>query len=468
MKKRIIAVFLAFSVLVGSLSITKRASAVAGALGTGLTIFVIAWEILDIMTKGEEPGMIVFIRTLLEEGEDFITNPENPVRQTFADLWDEYGVAFDNVSDALLDMYNNGELTIKNGQAQLTYDQYLQLFNIAYSFVPNIGIEFNTSYYYFAFEYSLGSSLPILTLPVNDVYYKSSYGQSYSLIFYDNKKVVFSDTYVQFYENSSGIGFNSKYLNSNNESGLTQPFSFHYLGTTEAAVDLNYRISFKSLSSFSFKWYSFGDITRDIPVNYCYVLSDGVLSRQPVTAVDVSGCNTAIVSSTGDYPSFLQSISSATVTDTVACLLPARVLSSVLYQWVICVITVLSNTKIKFAVFVGTMSRFFLIAPVSVYPIICLNSFFKILNHAPGSIVYILICSAILSLLIILQTAAIWRHFGLFSVIATFKLLKCIYILHLISNCPDLDFILIAICLRLKVRHLFDKSPNTAKAHCKR
>lgn len=320
MKNRIIAVFLAFAVLVGVFSIPKRARAAAAAV-TIVSIGVLAWEILDIMIKGEEPAIIVGIREVLESGVDALTNPDSYFQQTYGDFWNDFGGGYDAVYNKVLEMYEDGDIVIKNGAVELSYSQYKELFDITYNYLPNIGFEFTTSYNYFAFSYTPGTFLPVLSLPVNDMYFKNG-GQTYGLFFYNDSKAVFSDIFFGFSPNNDrydGIAMRlSNSFATSNTGWFFQNFSENELDHE------NWRFSYSSLSAFVGKWY----IERTFSSSNCFVFENGHLSYQPISSVDVTDCSASIISTGSDYAAFLQSISSVASTDSVASVLDD--LSSVL------------------------------------------------------------------------------------------------------------------------------------------
>lgn len=318
MKNRIIAVFLAFTVLLGSLSITKRAHGIA-AVGWIITIGIAAWECLDIMIKGEEPAIIDAIRTLIEEGVDALTNPDSHFQQTYGAFWKDYGESWGQVNVKLTEWYENGDLPFKNGGFELTYSQFKELYNITYSYVPNIGVEFTTPYNYFAFSYTPGSYLTATSLPVNDIYFKSSSGQSYALIYYNEQRVVFVDQFFNFRESDlrfygSGSLLYSTFDKSNN--GL------QFSNLSDKDIDhTKHSFGYSSLSTFIFSWFPLNSsdrFERSSSSSFCFVYEDGTLTYQPISSLDLTGFNTAIVSSVGSYGTFLQSITSATSIDPVS------------------------------------------------------------------------------------------------------------------------------------------------------
>lgn len=313
MKKRIISVFLAFAVLVGVFSAPKRAHAAAAGAVAIVSLGVLAWEILDIIIKGEEPAIIVGIRTLMESGVDALTNPDSYFQQTYGDFWKDFGNGYEAIYNSVLEMYENGDIVIKNGEVKLTYDQFYELFDVAYSFVDSFGVDFDTSYSYFAFNYSPGTYLPCAMLPKNDMLYLSNEGESYCLIYYDDNRLIFSGIYFIWKPDSSikdQYGFFAYTLSSDffktnvNSTG----FSAATVQTDKPSV------AYISISSIDLihRW----NVTSNY--QYCFVFDNGNLTYTPVSAVDISGCKTAIVSTIGNFGDFLKSLQSVKFVDTVA------------------------------------------------------------------------------------------------------------------------------------------------------
>lgn len=332
MKNRIIAVFLAFIVLVGSLSITKRAYAVPAALGVGYSIFVVALELLDLMIKGEEPGIVQAIRSGIEVGQEafengvdslehileIVSDPDSPYQQTYSSFWDDFGSGFEAILYQVQEWYENGEIIIENGYIKFSYDQYKDLYDITYSFVPNIGVEFTTPYHYFAFSYTPGSKLPFLNLPSIDYYYYyyfSSEGQSYALCFYDDDKVVFADNYAIYRNLNDYINSMSRCLNSYYNWFNT---GYSEIADSEIYFSGKYSFGYTSLSQIDFFYSVYNDHELHFTSTNCFVFENGLMTYKPISSVDLTGCSSAIVSSTGDYGAFLQSISAATSVDPVA------------------------------------------------------------------------------------------------------------------------------------------------------
>lgn len=321
MKKRIIAFFLAFTVFVGVFSVPKRARAAAAGAVAIVSIGVLAWEILDIMIKGEEPAIIVGIRTLIESGVDALTNPDSYFQQTYGDFWKDFGGGYEAIYSQVLEMYENGEISISNGRVDLTYEQYLELYKTTLNYVSDFGLNFTTPYSFFGFDYSLGYPAPILGMPSNDIFVYSSEGESYFLCFYNDNKAVFADNYIVIRKDLSTSWdclISGRYLYSDYDYN-TNGFGFTVWKEDLDRILVDFYYS--SLSELVFLWHPAGstnDFTTTCPAYGCFVFENGEMTYSPVSSVDVSGCHVAIVSTTGDYGAFLQSISGISTSEPVA------------------------------------------------------------------------------------------------------------------------------------------------------
>lgn len=318
MKKRIISLFLAFAVLIGVFSVPKRAHAAGAALATaGVSIGLMVWQLFDIMIKGEQPWIVEAATVFIESGIDGLTNPDSHFQQTYGYLWKDWGGAFDAVYNKALEMYENGEITISNGKIDLTYDQYKNFFDLTYNTLPNIGIEFSTLYEYTAYSYTPGVYLSIADLPTSDYLYSSN-GQSYALIYYNSSKVYFSDIALLkgVVPNSPNFRVQAiRYSSSFDPSGLNFMF-YNYSNNDLKSSECEF--AYASLSTFFGKYIDFGYLyERNFSSEYCFVFENGQISYQSISTADLGGYKTAIISTTGAYGDFLQSINSVTTSESL-------------------------------------------------------------------------------------------------------------------------------------------------------
>lgn len=318
MKKRIISVFLAFCVFIGTFSVSRRSHAAGTTAVTAVVAMsLVVWQLFDIIIKGEEPAIIVVIREILEGGIDAFTNPDSYFQQTYVDFWREIDEAYYACFDKLWEMYENGEISISNGKIYLTYDQYKYFYDLTYNILPNIGIEFSTSYDYTAYSYNPGLYLSAADLPISDYLYSSN-GQSYALIYYNSSKVYFSDIVLLkgVVPNSPNFRVQAiRFSSSFDPSGLNFML-YNYSNNDLKSSECEF--AYASLSTFFGKYIDFGHLyERDFSSEYCFVFENGQISYQSISTADLGGCKTAIISTTGAYGDFLQSITSATSSESL-------------------------------------------------------------------------------------------------------------------------------------------------------
>lgn len=320
MKKRIIAVFLALCIFAGVFSVSKRAHAAgATAVSAVVAIGLVAWELLDLMIKGEEPGIVVAMREFIESGVDGLTNPDSAFQQNYSWLWEDYGGVYEVITNIVTEMYENGEIAIKNGKIDLTYDQFQYLYSSAYSVIDTVGLKFSTPYDYTLLNYHIGSYVPIFGLPADNSYFYSDAGQGYCLCYYDDEKIVFSPFFAyskRFSSSSLGLGFASRlYYNS---SFQWRAVGYNTTGTDSYIISFNYKFCYHDLGDYSVKYEKYDNTEEEyFDAENCFVVSGGVLSYASISSVDVSGMKTALVSTTGDIESFIKSITSSETFDSV-------------------------------------------------------------------------------------------------------------------------------------------------------
>lgn len=318
MKKRILAVFLAFCVFIGSFSVSRRSHAAgAAAVSAVVSIGIVAWELLDLMIKGEEPGIVVAMREITESGIDALTNPDSYFQQNYSWLWDTYGPAYESVYNNVLQMYENGEINIKNGKIDLTYEQFQFLYSSAYSVVDTVGLKFTTSYDYTLLNYHIGDYVPIFGLPASNSYFYSDTGQGYCLCYYDDEKIVFSPFFAYSKRfSSSSLGFASRLFY--NSSFQWRSVGFNAAASESSIISYNYNFCYHDLGDYSVKYEKYDNTEHEYFSNEnCFVVIGGVLSYDSISSVDFSGMKTALVSTTGDIESFIKSITSTETFDTV-------------------------------------------------------------------------------------------------------------------------------------------------------
>lgn len=318
MKKRIISVFLAFCVFAGVFSVSKRTYAAGAATATAIfSIGLVAFQLLNLIIKGEQPWIVEAMTVFVESGIDGLTNPDSYFQQTYAKAWKDFGGGYEAIYSQLLEMFENGEINIKNGKIELTYEQFHSLYSSAYSVVDTVGLKFTTSYDYTLLNYHTGDYVPIFGLPAINSYFYSDTGQGYCLCYYDDEKIVFSPffAYSKRYSSSS-LGFASRLFY--NSSFQWYSVGFNAANSESSIISYNYNFCYHDLGNYSVKYVISENSEHEYFSNEnCFVVFGGVLSYDSISSVDVSGMKTALVSTTGDIESFIKSITSSETFETV-------------------------------------------------------------------------------------------------------------------------------------------------------
>lgn len=293
--------------MVGSSFISKRAHA-AAAVTAGVSIFVFAWELIDLMT-GKDDACIAAIQTVIENGVDGLTNPESPFQQNFNDFWVEWESGFETICESLSSMSENGEIDLSTDNIKISYQQYLNLCNQVSSIIKIPTIDLTCGYDYKFIKADLSVPIALKNLPIISEYFYST-GQTYSPIWYNKDTIVFPCWYLLFkstltdndnefhYNTLSGI-FNNTYF-----SGLTTSSNLSYIFT-------NLLPSFYSPSPSSLQTDFFlnNNLHEQIgSFDSCFVFSNGTLSYESISSVDTSEMQSGLITTQSDYSAFLQSL----------------------------------------------------------------------------------------------------------------------------------------------------------------
>lgn len=313
MKNRIIALLLVLSVLCGSISCAKRANA-APAVAVGvIEIGIVAWELLDLMIKGEEPAIAVAIRTCIEEGVDAFTNPESPFRQGWKSFWDNWGAGWENICDTIAGWFGAGKVTLTEDEKLIiSYEQYLELCSQVIR-VSSSSLSFTSGYNYVFLSADLSLPISLKNLPRITEYFEFG-RQSYTTVFFDKDTVVFPAWYTAFgKEMPSECGFSFGFYKILTDPILTGEY---LLGIDSGINDVNdfldeWKPSFYcpgiNFGQFSRVFWELDEVYTDF--DFCFVFSNGTLTQKPVSAVDIAGMQSGILTTTGDFFGFLDTLS---------------------------------------------------------------------------------------------------------------------------------------------------------------
>lgn len=324
MKKRIVAVLLSLSIFCCSLSCGKRAYAEPVTVIGGLALFSLAASLLGLMT-GQFDTIAQLIGDAIESGVDVFTNPDSWFQENWTTGANQLPpstalFAFEQIRNTVEGWFNNGELKVENGQIKLTYDQFHSLYGQVVNSISNLDVEFETDYDYLFLDVDLSKTFAGTDLPLINGFYNTSNGQSYSPVFFNDNKIIFSDTF--FYFSGRGAAYlvgmyhvNSDYTVSSYSNGKLDMYSGPYTDKPfEFIKDHQYYFYFPSLSAFSMSFIEYpGQISSESKTYHfsssnCYVYDNGTLTKKPVSEVDTSGMRTGLVTTTGAFGDFLKSI----------------------------------------------------------------------------------------------------------------------------------------------------------------
>lgn len=205
MKKRIIAIFLSVSVLCFSLICgTLRASAATP--GSGLfQIALLAWQLIGVSTGQYDNAadaisyVIEGTGTIVENGWDALVNPDSPFQRNWS-------VGFSQICNSIQGWFDSGDIKIDDGEIELTYAQYMELYGQLIAAAPNPGLDFTSPYPSRFYSFSPDKVTSFSNFPkLPDIIY-SNVGQSYACVYYSDDVIYFSPVYVSFKFSSLGNG----------------------------------------------------------------------------------------------------------------------------------------------------------------------------------------------------------------------------------------------------------------------
>lgn len=315
MKKRIIAILLSLSVFCCSLSCGKRASA-APAVGAIMAIGVLAWEIIGVCT-GMYDDTAAAIGEFIESGVDGFINPDSEFQQNWSAGWN-------TICNTVKGWFDSGELQIENGQIKLTYDQFHELYGQVINACSNVEVEFHTDYEYLFLDVDLSKTFAGTDLPLINGFYNTSNGQAYSPVFFNDSKIIFSDSFFFFLGRGAVYLSSMSHVNSDYSTSLYADGKFDtYKGLYsdkpfDFLKDHQYFFYFPSLSNFSMSFIEYpGQMSSESKTFHyssssCFVYENGTLTKKPVSEVDTSGMKSGLVTSIGTYGDFLKSITGYT------------------------------------------------------------------------------------------------------------------------------------------------------------
>ena len=336
MKKRIIAILLVLSIFLLSFPrIEQRAYAepvsiavVAGtALIAALSILVCAAAAPGTSIEaygGEFSGGGGAAESIFNKSETYTILSEGVVdssgdivyRNNTAMLM-QLGILAQSIQDGI----SQGFITEYDDSVTLS-DIYLQLaLDSANSMIKSMArpnINFTAGYDCTFLDVDLSKQFTLKSLPTMSQFLPT--GESYAAVYFDDNRIVFSSYYLIFSHpglltDSTGGGFGYRYLLSNFIPYSSSWGSSTNFGTLSELYDFFSNVAFAmpSLSKFFYTVDSKPAVDQS-PFNYCFVYENGNVTYTPVSDVDVSGMNSGLITTTGDYGDFLKSIDGYSIT----------------------------------------------------------------------------------------------------------------------------------------------------------
>lgn len=318
MKKAIISILLSFSILCSSLTFSKRSC--AAGVGLAIPIFTVAWEILDILIKGEEPMIVECMRWCMERVADgavitweFFTDPEGDFQTFWGNFWSDWGESWTAIYNSLSDMWGSSDITLTGDSVKFSLDHLNAIRNQIIEVAAKPKIDLKCGYNYTFLSADLSNLIAASTLPVMLEFIHT--GEAYIPVYYDDDHIIFgSYCYSQDFGGDARVHFQVKKVNYDGDT-----FSIHVeddvsgsRGNSHEETLDNWAVSFSSgfLQSFVFHYDVFGATTETYDCDQCFVYDvNGFRAVDPST-VDTNGLRSGLITTISFVDDFY-----ATVTD---------------------------------------------------------------------------------------------------------------------------------------------------------
>lgn len=320
MKNRILAIFLSVSVFCSGFTfLSKRAKAAeAGGVILGLYgIFTVAWEMLDLMTKGEEPALVAGIRTAVENGIEGFENLDqtldtlNSVMEDSPESqdWKLYRSWFNSLCEKL-----NADDVVVNDNLSMSLSRYKDMMKSLEPLLNVKTVKFECDYDYAFYNADFSAPIPLSKLPKTQ-YLSGDYGMGYSRMYYNEDIMIFPCYY-------GTLRFSSKTFSFTGNSSVSGQ-SYGGFSTTIKDTDNAYLLGMltkygspsfyaPSLYSFSisYKYNTQQNISQSFTDCYVYDRSTGELTLKPIGnyAPLISKMDSVLCVSYGRYDNFIKSI----------------------------------------------------------------------------------------------------------------------------------------------------------------
>lgn len=302
MKRRIIAAVLAAVVACNLITLRPKAAA-AGGVAAIITIGVCAWQLIGVMT-GQYDDVADAIGVLVESGVDGITNSDSPFQQNWRTGWQ-------SMCNTISGWVDSGTAIIDDdGKLHLTYSQYNELYGQSVGLMSKPSVEFTAGYDCQFLDVDLSAPVAFSSLPRYEMFFDTATGQSYAPVYYNDETLVFGAAFV--WQSHTGRDYKFmwqwvKTLRPSITNGWLPGFTANADSYAVAIAD-HQPVFWATYNTLYDKHFWVGNFEQQQAIDTCWVFSDGALTATPVADIDFTTLNGGLLTTTGDYPAFLQSV----------------------------------------------------------------------------------------------------------------------------------------------------------------
>lgn len=325
MKKRIVSILLALSIFCFSFHHnSKRSYATGVEIAVLGSICAAAVSIMAFVTNGEYQNV----------ADDFMAAADwvgSGLSYTFTgnNVYDSNGnlifhedsewmTGMSIISNGLQELFNKGGLVAVDNNYVIKGKKFHSLIeqaNQAIGVMARPKVDFTAGYNCTFLNVDLSKPFAFKNLPLISEFFLTSSGQAFSAVYFNETRIVFSQ-YFLYTQGSSVLNeraarrVGTYFLSDSYKKDSLSPGALSSNGTLEQFYNnFNVSLNMSLLSNFGFSYYSSSSQkVYENPVDYCFVYENGTVTYTPISEVDVSGMNSGLVTTTGDYGAFLQSI----------------------------------------------------------------------------------------------------------------------------------------------------------------
>lgn len=326
MKKRIISILLSLSVLSFTFfgGTHRRAGADPVTLICMGTIIVLATELIMMCNGGYDATAAAIGEAIQYTGESFkyVFYGEDVYDMQGNVIYHEDGpflTGLSQISYKIQGWFDNGEIVIEDGKIKLTHEQFVEIYSQTINYMSRPTVEFKAGYDYSFLSVDISSSILVEQLPLLPQYARFT-GQSFSAVYFDSEKLVFTPYCVGVTSIPTGEAIDSGYsvvrvdegFGAHVESGTTG----YFLSFEAFCAERFPLFSYPSAGQFfsQLRW-SGDDISANYSYSHFFVFENGSFSVVPTSDVDISSMDSGLITTVGDYSAFLRSIDSFSVSN---------------------------------------------------------------------------------------------------------------------------------------------------------